>query len=49
MLVVRRPGATLTRLSQPRETDMSNAEIFAFFIMPFVAIGFGWLIIKLPD
>jgi hypothetical protein len=23
---------------------MTNVEIFVFFVMPFVAIGFGWLI-----
>jgi hypothetical protein len=49
MLAVRRAGAALARLSHPRETDMTSVEIFAFFIMPFVAIGFGWLITKLPE
>jgi hypothetical protein len=47
--LVRRTGATLARLSQPRKPDMSSVEILAFFVMPFVAIAFGWLITKLPE
>jgi hypothetical protein len=30
-------------------TDMTSTEILAFFVVPFVAIGFGWLITLLPD